>query len=111
MLDCLSLEGRSASQFPPSHPFIHQHICSILLSATQEILLKNKKIKNSQIDFLFFGGGGLERGRFYMFLRAKVKAEMEILKVTNPITVKENVVAVFKMEKGNKLIAAEESTQ
>lgn len=46
-----------------------------------------------------------------MFLRAKVKAEMEILKVTNPITVKENVVAVFKMEKGNKLIAAEESTQ
>lgn len=32
---------------------------------------------------------------------------MEILKVTNPITVEENVAAV----KGNKLIAAEESTQ
>lgn len=57
------------------------------------------------------GGGGLERCRFYMFLRAKVTAEMGILKVTNPITVGENVVAVFKMETGNKLIATEESTQ
>lgn len=35
-----------------------------------------------------------------MFLRAKVTAEIEILKVTNPITVEENAVAVFKMEKG-----------
>lgn len=36
-------------------------------------------------------------------LRAKVAAEMEILKVTNPITVEEHVV-------GNELIAAEEGT-
>lgn len=43
-----------------------------------------------------------------MFLRAKVTAEMEILKVTNPITVEENV---FKMQTGNKLIATEESPQ
>ena len=34
---------------------------------------------------------------------------MEILKVTNPITVEENVAAVFKMQTGNKLIATEES--
>lgn len=37
-------------------------------------------------------------------LKAKVAAEMEILKVTNPIPVEENVV-------GNKLIAAEEGTR
>lgn len=53
--------------------------------------MKNKK----NIDKLIFF---LERGRCYTILRAEVKAEMEILKVTNPITVKENVVAVFKME-------------
>lgn len=46
-----------------------------------------------------------------MFLKAQVTAEVEILKVTNPITVEENVVALCKIKKGNKLIAAEESTQ
>lgn len=62
-------------------PLIHQHTSSILLSATQEILLKNKNY--SQIDFV--GGEGAD---FTCFYELKLKAEMENLKVTNPITVK-----------------------
>jgi len=52
---------------------------------------------NSQIDFVVVrdggGGGVLEKCRFDMFKRAKLTAEMEILKVTNPITVGRHVVA------------------
>lgn len=36
---------------------------------------------------------------------------MEILKVTNPITDEENVLTVFKLKMGNKLIEGEGSTR
>lgn len=42
------------------------------------------------------------RCTFYTFLKAQVTVEMEILKVTNPITHEENVLTVSKLKMGKQ---------
>lgn len=122
MLDCFSLEGRSASQLPPNHtpthPPIHPsatHLFNFVKCHSRGIPQKQQKISKLIFFFIFFiylfSWEVSARCTFYTFLKAQVTVEMEILKVTNPITHEENVLTVFKLKMGNKLIAGEGSTR